>query len=384
MCLFSDSLLFLGSILTNSKLLKLKEINKEEQGEQEIKVEPEKKKRKIETTDNYSESLDYMKQLELDEMELEIQEEDSIFKNSKESKYVEYDYEFESIDDFLNYGPVSSFTVVESPNEQDDKILEIVGCSGSGENGSLNILKRSVKPESLTQIDVKDVQQLFTLKLNETKFSNYSHLNDSYLVMSLSNSTQIYKITEGLSPLKNTDFILKERTLNAGNVLNGSYSVQICSTKFRILEKEKMKMEKELTLEVHSSCIFDPFILCLYNDGTISLFEVKKDLIQMLDPSSSLTIGFGRITAATLFKKNEEYFLFICWSIGAIEIYDLPNFNVVFFNSKFTSNVQNIDHENLTKSEKQEFSSLKEKIVIYPYVKEVVLKEFKGIEHLMV
>lgn len=332
MCLLNDNLIFFGSKQGDSKLMEL-----QEKRLTEVEL-PQPKKTKFED--------DYLAQLDEEEQETSI-------------PVIDTKYEFKLVDTITSIGPVSSFIVSETPGEGKDK-LEIVTCSGYGNEGSLSVLRKNIKPNINNQTKY------------DAKINSIFNIQNELLVFGLEQNSKFFKIGKGLDELtESNDFITNETTLNMGTIKN--YLFQITKDKIRVYSK--FKLLDSVNINIDYSFISDSYILIIY-DGYITLFEIKENKLVKSEPTFAKV--FGKILAATIYQN----YLLVCWTSGCFEIYDIQNsFKTIFTNLLFSSLLSLLDDINPSNEEIDEFISLNSVSIS---IKEILLKDIDDSQFLLI
>ncbi|PPS08801.1 hypothetical protein GOBAR_AA11840 [Gossypium barbadense] len=267
-----------------------------------------------------------------------------------------------------------------------------VCCSGHGKNGALCVLRQSIRPEMITEVELTGCKGIWTVYHKSTRDHNAdsSKLADdddeyhAYLIISLEARTMVLETADLLTEVtESVDYYVQGRTIAAGNLFGRRRVIQVFERGARILDGSFMTQELSIPLPnsetssgsdnstVMSVSIADPYVLLRMTDGNILLligdpamctvsinspaaFEGSKKRVSAcslyhdkgpepwLRKASSdawLSTGIGEsIDSADGGPHDQgDIYCVICYENGALEIFDVPNFNSVFSVEKFAS-----------------------------------------------
>ncbi|CEF98575.1 Cleavage/polyadenylation specificity factor, A subunit, C-terminal [Ostreococcus tauri] len=217
-------------------------------------------------------------------------------------------YDFKVKDSLLGVAPVVDITVGASAPVGTDTAerTELVTACGQGKNGALAILTRGVQPELVTEVEagtLPTLQGLWALHDRKEGTREVREPFHNHLLLSMKSSTMIMETGEELQEVSaSLEFITDQATLAAANFFGHFCSLQITETSIRIL-KSGMKVQ-DVTLAdikapkgsvIASAEILDPYIMIRLSDGTLRLLagDEKKMTVSLMEsgamPTSSVT-----------------------------------------------------------------------------------------------
>ncbi|TYH52829.1 hypothetical protein ES332_D09G055300v1 [Gossypium tomentosum] len=302
-------------------------------------------------------------------------------------------------DSLINVGPLKDFSYGLRINADANAMgiakqsnYELVCCSGHGKNGALCVLRQSIRPEMITEVELTGCKGIWTVYHKSTRGHNAdsSKLADdddeyhAYLIISLEARTMVLETADLLTEVtESVDYYVQGRTIAAGNLFGRRRVIQVFERGARILDGSFMTQELSISLPnsetssgsdnstVMSVSIADPYVLLRMTDGSILLlvgdpatctvsinspaaFEGSKKRVSAcslyhdkgpepwLRKASSdawLSTGIGEsIDSADGGPHDQgDIYCVICYENGALEIFDVPNFNCVFSVEKFAS-----------------------------------------------
>ncbi|TYI63977.1 hypothetical protein E1A91_D09G054000v1 [Gossypium mustelinum] len=302
-------------------------------------------------------------------------------------------------DSLINVGPLKDFSYGLRINADANATgiakqsnYELVCCSGHGKNGALCVLRQSIRPEMITEVELTGCKGIWTVYHKSTRGHNAdsSKLADdddeyhAYLIISLEARTMVLETADLLTEVtESVDYYVQGRTIAAGNLFGRRRVIQVFERGARILDGSFMTQELSIPLPnsetssgsdnstVMSVSIADPYVLLRMTDGSILLlvgdpatctvsinspaaFEGSKKRVSAcslyhdkgpepwLRKASSdawLSTGIGEsIDSADGGPHDQgDIYCVICYENGALEIFDVPNFNCVFSVEKFAS-----------------------------------------------
>ncbi|XVF12380.1 hypothetical protein REPUB_Repub08aG0112500 [Reevesia pubescens] len=284
---------------------------------------------------------------------------------------------------------------------------ELVCCSGHGKNGALCVLRQSIRPEMITEVELTGCKGIWTVYHKSTRSHNADDDDEyhAYLIISLEARTMVLETADLLTEVtESVDYYVQGRTIAAGNLFGRRRVIQVIERGARILDGSFMTQELSIpspnsetssgsdSSTVMSVSIADPYVLLRMTDGSILLivgdpatctvsinsptaFEGSKKLVsactlyhdkgpepwlRKASTDAWLSTGIGEsIDGADGGSHDQgDIFCVICYESGALEIFDVPNFNCVFSVEKFASG-----RTNLVDSFSRESSEDSEKVV---------------------
>ncbi|XP_043813334.1 cleavage and polyadenylation specificity factor subunit 1 isoform X3 [Manihot esculenta] len=269
---------------------------------------------------------------------------------------------------------------------------ELVCCSGHGKNGALCVLRQSIRPEMITEVDLPGCRGIWTVyhktaRGHSVDTSRMAAVDDeyhAYLIISMENRTMVLETADHLTEVtESVDYFVQGRTIAAGNLFGRRRVVQVYERGARILDGSFMTQDLSFgasnsesgsgsdSSTVLSVSIADPYVLIRMTDGSIRLLVGDPSTCMVsINTPSAFENSKKSISACTLYHdKGPEPWLrkastdawlstgiseaidgadggphdqgdiycILCYATGALEIFDVPNFNSVFSVDKFVS-----------------------------------------------
>jgi len=314
MCICGDGLLFLGSRLGNSLLLRYTEKLPEEAGSGLGTDEPVYKKSKLADTDwlNFSSIED------LDELEV-------YGTSTSQSDYQLTQYTFEVCDSLLNIGPCAHIVMGEPAflseefHSTEDHDLELVTTSGYGKNGALSVLQRRIRPQVVTTFELPGCTNMWTVvgydskdqsELDEMDSCEQTHM---FLILSREDSSMVLKTGQEIMELDQSGLNTREPTVFAGNIGSNRYVIQVCARGVRLLDgvKQLQHIPLDVNSPISSCSVADPYVAIMSEDGQIIVLILKSDAhgtgarLTVTKPSLQLK---PRITTLCTFNDESRMF----------------------------------------------------------------------------
>ncbi|GAU48135.1 hypothetical protein TSUD_293750 [Trifolium subterraneum] len=261
-------------------------------------------------------------------------------------------FSFAVRDSLINVGPLKDFSYGLRINADANATgiakqsnYELVCCSGHGKNGSLCVLRQSIRPEVITEV--------------------------------LETADLLSEVTESV------DYYIQGKTLAAGNLFGRRRVIQVYERGARILDGSFMTQdvsfgasnsesnygsESALALSVS---IADPYVLLRMSDGSVRLLvgDPSTCTISVTSPAS-FEGSKGSVSSCTLYhdkgpepwlrktstdawlstgvgeaidgtdgavQDHGDVYCVVCYENGNLEIFDVPNFSCVFSVENFLS-----------------------------------------------
>jgi len=285
MCNCEGGLLFLGSRLGNSLLLKYtKKANDVEPAIKQDKIgeEPPQKKKKSDTLGDWIAS-DVTNMEDLDELEVYGSE-------PRSSGERIMSYTFEVCDSILNIGPCGNIVMGEPAFLSEefgntlDPDLELVTTSGYGKNGALSVLQRAIRPQVVTTFELPGTTDMWTVigtPINtEEAASNKKEGGDagthSLLILSRGDSSMVLQTGQEIMELDTSGFCTTQATIAAGNVGGNKYVVQVVSGGVYLLDgvEQLQHVPIEMSGGIQDCEIVDPYVVLLGEDGSMAMLTL--------------------------------------------------------------------------------------------------------------
>ncbi|XP_024011843.1 cleavage and polyadenylation specificity factor subunit 1 isoform X2 [Eutrema salsugineum] len=308
-------------------------------------------------------------------------------------------FSFAVRDSLVNVGPVKDFAYglrinadANATGISKQSNYELVCCSGHGKNGALCVLRQSIRPEMITEVELPGCQGIWTVyhkssrghNVDSSKMAVDEDEYHAYLIISLEARTMVLETADLLTEVtESVDYYVQGRTIAAGNLFGRRRVIQVFEHGARILDGTFMNQElifgapnsesnpASESATVSTVSIADPYVLLRMTDDTIRLLVGDSSTCTVTVSSPSVLEGSKRkVSACTLYHdKGPEPWLrkastdawlssgvgeavdsadggahdqgdiycVLCYESGALEIYDVPSFNCVFSVDKFSS-----------------------------------------------
>ena len=286
MCVCGDGLLFLGSRLGNSLLLRYTEKLPEDTSNESVSGsgldgdDPVNKKRKLADTD----WLDFSSIDDLDELEV-------YGTSTTQSDYHLTQYTFEVCDSLLNIGPCAHIVMGEPAflseefHSTEEHDLELVTTSGYGKNGALSVLQRRIRPQVVTTFELPGCTNMWTVigndgsdqsELEETDSCEQTH---KFLILSREDSSMVLKTGQEIMELDQSGLNTREPTVFAGNIGSNRYVLQVCGHGVRLLDgvKQLQHIPLDVGSPISSCSVADPYVVVMSDDGHVIVLILKPD-----------------------------------------------------------------------------------------------------------
>lgn len=308
-------------------------------------------------------------------------------------------FSFAVRDSLINVGPLKDFSYGLRMNADANATglakqsnYELVCCSGHGKNGSLCVLRQSIRPEMITEVELPGCKGIWTVyhknarghNADFSKMAADENEYHAYLIISLEARTMVLETGDLLTEVtESVDYFVQGRTIAAGNLFGRRRVVQVFERGARILDGSFMTQELNFgapnsesgsgseSSTVLSVSIADPYVLLSMSDGSIRLLigDLSTCMVSIYTPSSfetskksvsSCTLYHDKGPEPWLRKTSTDAWLstgmseaidgadgaphdqgdiycVVCYESGALEIFDVPGFNCVFSADKFMS-----------------------------------------------
>lgn len=282
---------------------------------------------------------------EVDEFGRRIREEDR-----RKKKGLLTTYKFKVCDSLVNVGPITDFAIGESfdpasvsmAEQEGQRSVEIVTCSGQGKNGSLCVLQHGVRPELVhASADLAGCKAFWTLYHRSEERQGEEAEYHAYLLLSEEEQTRVIA-GDGLDELSNeeTDFNVAAPTVDAGNLFEQTRIVQVHQHGLILLDGVKATQRISTPGQIAAASIADPYVLVLMADGALRLYFADPTSSKLVQTSLQNIHEVRDIMAMHLFyggamrgkkaRTNDEIFAAIAKDNGRLDIYSVPEFDLVF------------------------------------------------------
>ncbi|KAE8022429.1 hypothetical protein FH972_008231 [Carpinus fangiana] len=307
-------------------------------------------------------------------------------------------FSFAVRDSLTNVGPLKDFSYGLRMNADANATgiakqsnYELVCCSGHGKNGALCVLRQSIRPEMITEVELPGCKGIWTVYHKNARGHNadFSKMGaddneyHAYLIISLEARTMVLETADLLTEVtESVDYFVQGRTIAAGNLFGRRRVVQVFEHGARILDGSFMTQDLNIGVPnsesgsgpesstVLSVSIADPYVLLRMTDGSIRLlvgdpstctvslytpssFETKKSVsactlyhdkgpepwLRKTSTDAWLSTGMSEAIDGADGAPHDQgdIYCVVCYESGALEIFDVPNFNCVFSVEKFLS-----------------------------------------------
>lgn len=258
------------------------------------------------------------------------------------------------------YGEASNISE-NLPNDHRDPHVELVLASGYHKNGAICVLQRSIKPNVEDTYELKDCNDLWTLKSGR-----HGDQTKSRLLLNRQLETIAFSTHGELLELKQTDcaFETSEPTILAANLGEENLTLQVLPSGARLILDDKLIDDVRFESKVCDACLADPHIIALTSDNSIYHLQLQlsTDELTSIDKIRrySLTCGDvgalmrAQVVSMSLYEdisgiftcqsnaarqpvKEPTYWLLIVDNRGVMEIFRLPDFMPVYSIDNFPS-----------------------------------------------
>ncbi|XP_010555627.1 PREDICTED: cleavage and polyadenylation specificity factor subunit 1 [Tarenaya hassleriana] len=308
-------------------------------------------------------------------------------------------FSFAVRDSLVNVGPVKDFAYglrisadANATGISKQSNYELVCCSGHGKNGSLCVLRQSIRPEMITEVELPGCKGIWTVyhkssrghNVDSSKVAADEDEYHAYLIISLENRTMVLETADLLTEVTETvDYYVQGRTVAAGNLFGRRRVIQVFEHGARILDGSFMTQELSFgapnsesssgseSSTVSSVSIADPYVLLRMTDDSIRLLigDPSTCTVSISSPAI-LESSKKKISACTLYhdkglepwlrkastdawlssgvgeaidggdggpQDQGDIYCVLCYETGALEIFDVFGFSCVFSVDKFAS-----------------------------------------------
>ncbi|CAN1842644.1 Cleavage and polyadenylation specificity factor subunit 1 [Linum perenne] len=308
-------------------------------------------------------------------------------------------FSFAVRDSLVNVGPLKDFSYGLRINADANATgiakqsnYELVSCSGHGKNGALCVLRQSIRPEMITEVELPGCKGIWTVyhknsrghNADSSKIAAYDDEYHAYLIISMEARTMVLETGDLLTEVtESVDYFVQGRTIAAGNLFGRRRVVQVYERGARILDGSFMTQDLSIaeTCTVLSVSIADPYVLIKMTDGSIRLLvgDTSTCTVSVKTPPAFQS-SKKAVSACTLYHDkgpepwlrktstdawlstgisepldgtdggahdHGDIYCIICYESGALEIFDVPNFSSVFYVDKFVSGKSHLADSNL-------------------------------------
>ncbi|KAH7664725.1 cleavage and polyadenylation specificity factor subunit 1 protein [Dioscorea alata] len=301
-------------------------------------------------------------------------------------------------DSLINIGPLKDFSYgyrinadLNATGITKQSNYELVCCSGHGKNGAVCVLQQSIRPESITQVELPGCKGIWTVyhkssrghTTDPSKITTEDDEYHAYLIISMESRTMVLETADDLGEVtERVDYYVQGSTIAAGNLFGRRRVVQIYGRGARILDGSYMTQELNFVVQnsepasnsdsftVSFVSIADPYVLVKMVDGSIQLLVGDPSTCTMSVNVPPIATSNEPISACTLYHDkgpepwlrktstdawlssgvaeavdgNDGLYQFqgdiyclICYVSGRLDIYEVPSFRCVYSVDNFIS-----------------------------------------------
>ncbi|CAI0403493.1 unnamed protein product, partial [Linum tenue] len=318
-------------------------------------------------------------------------------------------FSFAVRDSLTNVGPLKDFSYglrinadANATGSAKQSNYELVSCSGHGKNGALSVLRQSIRPETITEVELPGCKGIWTVyhknsrghNADSSKMAAFDDEYHAYLIISMEARTMVLETGDLLTEVtESVDYFVQGRTIAAGNLFGRRRVIQVYERGARILDGSFMTQDLSIgapnsesgpateTCTVMSVSIADPYVLIKMIDGSIRLLvgDTATCTVSMRTPPAFQS-SKNTVSACTLYHDNGpepwirkastdawlstgisepidgadggthdhgDIYCIVCYETGALEIFDVPNFASVFYVDKFVSGKSHLVDSNV-------------------------------------
>lgn len=243
-----------------------------------------------------------------------------------------------------------------------DPHVECIITAGHHKNGSVCILQNTIKPQIEDTYELKACGDLWTVKP-----SKWSDPSDARLLLNRDHETMVFSTTGELKELKREECAFKtnEPSIFSANIGEENLTLQVMSNCAQLISNDKTVDTVKVDGKICDVCLADPHIVALTKNGSMYHLQLRPSPDDMTEGAdkyglSCQEIGSltnGQVISLTLYKdvsglftcnpsESDEldyddseptYWLFIVDDRGVLEIFSVPNFNLVYSVDNFPS-----------------------------------------------
>ncbi|KAI8067717.1 CPSF A subunit region-domain-containing protein [Gilbertella persicaria] len=237
---------------------------------------------------------------------------------------------FRVCDTLLNTGPILDMSMgdVESNQNTEQKVqgipdLELVSCSGHGQNGALSVFQRHIHPQTSFSFTQSDSQAIWSIKCRKELLDRRSSVGsednarweddhafdealDKLLFISKSKSTMVLSAGDELQELVKTGFYTRGPTIAVSTLFDATRIVQVYATGVMILtpKGKRLRTIPMRGSKIVDASIRDPYILLTLDNNKIVVLrgdEQQKEVSPISLPSHvhKMPISMASIFADT-------------------------------------------------------------------------------------
>ncbi|KAI9344303.1 CPSF A subunit region-domain-containing protein [Obelidium mucronatum] len=218
-------------------------------------------------------------------------------------------------DTLLGLGPIRDMAVGEPAKYSDDAFtpgdtvlrrdLEAVCCVGQEAYGALGVLSQNVRPKILTTVELAEIKETWSVKCFDPNASEADNEFHKFLIMSKEFGTTVLKTGDELQEISDSGFYTAGPTVFATSVLKDTAIMQVQPNGVLLLDYEG-KLVQNLAIGddntwVVSCSVSDAYVVLLLNIGDLVLLHADEAEERKL--SILLEKKDAAITSASLFCR---------------------------------------------------------------------------------
>ncbi|UJR31418.1 hypothetical protein I4U23_018911 [Adineta vaga] len=298
LCKCDDDLIFFGSRLGNSLLLRLNEKAIIDPTSIDT-IETMNGDENINNGNDLAESTETINELstKLDSIDSDLDiiipndKNDTIFFSSEfgtnESKKQSHTYSFDYCDNLLNIAPCGYAIIGEGDSEETRLVqrhllpqyqttqLDFVSTSGTSKSGSVSILQQTIKPELVTTQPLPGSIDMWTVYSSAKEYEQKPE--HSFILISQETSTLIFQTGTDIIELEQGGFITNEQTIYCGNI-GEQLIVQVTRLHLVLLrDSTQIQMISYENNPIRFATSLDRYLAILTTHGVIYIYILLQD-----------------------------------------------------------------------------------------------------------
>ncbi|CDH59136.1 cleavage and polyadenylation specificity factorsubunit 1 [Lichtheimia corymbifera JMRC:FSU:9682] len=262
------------------------------------------------------------------------------------------DYDFRVCDRLLNTGPIVDMAIGQDEPLQDEEAtplntlpdLELVSCSGYGQNGSLCVFQRHIRPETTFTFNQEGCEAVWSIKCRKEQYfegvqvggnmnqsgtgaawdlsgqivpentwngeQTWGDLLDKFLFISKPKGTLVLATGEEFQQVENADFYTAGPTVNVGTLFDHTRIVQIHANAALLLSPggKLIQTVHVKQARIVDASISDPYVLLKLENGAIMLFQGDSSSKQLSPITLPPHLTKKRVSMASLFVDTSGLF----------------------------------------------------------------------------
>ncbi|KAJ3031697.1 UNVERIFIED_CONTAM: Cleavage and polyadenylation specificity factor subunit 1 [Siphonaria sp. JEL0065] len=194
-------------------------------------------------------------------------------------------------DSLPGLGPIRDMAVGEPAKYSDDAFtpgdnvlrrdLEAVCCVGHEAYGALGVLSKNVRPKILTTVELAEIKETWSVKCFDPNANESENEFHKFLIMSKEFGTTVLKTGDELQEISDSGFYTTGPTVFATSVLSDTAIMQVQPNGVLLVDYEG-KLIQQLAIGddntwVVSCSVSDAFVVLLLNIGDLVLLKADKD-----------------------------------------------------------------------------------------------------------